>query len=67
VQVHTQACLALACIVVVELLAEERSLVLGLERSWVLVLERSWVWGLEHSWVLVQEKRSWALEQNRLA
>ena len=41
VQVHTQACLALACIVE-ELLAEGRSWVLEPE-------ERSWVLGLEHS------------------
>ena len=49
-QVHTQACLALACIVV-ELLAEEHSWVLGLEES---------------SWVLGQEEHSWALELNRM-
>ena len=41
VQVHTQACLALACIVV-ELLAEGHSWVSESE-------ERSWVLGLEHS------------------
>ena len=41
VQVHTQACLALACIVV-ELLAEGHNWVLEPE-------ERSWVLGLEHS------------------
>jgi len=59
VQVHTQACLALACIVV-ELLAEEHSWVLGLEES-------SWVLGLEESsWVLGQEEHSWALELNRM-
>lgn len=51
VQVHTQACLALACIVV-ELLAEEHSWVLGLE---------------EHSWALELNRMVLALEQNMLA
>ena len=50
VQVHTQACLALACIVG-ELLAEEHSWVLGPEES---------------SWVSEQEEHSWALELNRM-
>lgn len=59
VQVHTQACLALACIVG-ELLAEEHSWVLGPEES-------SWVSGLEeHSWVSEQEEHSWALELSRM-
>jgi len=60
VQVHTQACLALACIVV-ELLAEEHSWVLGLEES-------SWVLGQEeHSWALELNRMVLALEQNMLA
>ena len=50
VQVHTQACLALACIVV-ELLAEGH--------NWVLEPE-------ERSWVLGLEERSWASELNRM-
>jgi len=59
VQVHTQACLALACIVG-ELLAEEHSWVLGPEES-------SWVSGPEeHSWVSEQEEHSWALELSRM-
>ena len=58
-QVHTQACLALACIVG-ELLAEEHSWVLGPEES-------SWVSGLEeHSWVSEQEEHSWAVELSRM-
>ena len=60
VQVHTQACLALACIVV-ELLAEEHSWVLGLEES-------SWALGQEeHSWALELNRMVLALEQNMLA
>jgi len=68
VQVHTQACLALACIVV-ELLAEEHSWVLGLEEcSLVLGPEHSWVSGQEeHSWVSGLNRMVLALEQNMLA
>ena len=60
VQVHTQACLALACIVG-ELLAEEHSWVLGPEESsWVSEQE-------EHSWALELSRMVLALEQNMLA
>ena len=59
VQVRTQACLALACIVG-ELLAEEHSWVLGPEES-SLVSGRG-----EHSWVSEQEEHSWALELSRM-